>query len=75
MSTSHQEGAHFFHDIEFYYVTEDIADESFTKYVPSPSESSHNKRAIIFIFCCPGATARCSLHSLSADSMMPARVV
>ena len=50
MSTSHQEGTHFLHDREFYYVTEDIADESFTKYVPSPSESSHNKIAIIFTF-------------------------
>jgi len=50
MSTSHQEGAHFLHDREFYYVSEDITDESSTKYVPSSSESSHNKRAIIFTF-------------------------
>jgi len=45
-----QEEAPFIHDREFSYVTEDIADESFTKYVPSPSEPSHNKIAIIFTF-------------------------
>jgi len=50
ISTRHQEEAPLLHDREISYVTEEIADESFTKYVPSPSESSHNKIAFNFTF-------------------------
>ena len=40
----------------------------------SPSESSHNKTAIILTVLCPPAAVRCSLQLLSADRMMPASV-
>ena len=70
----HHEEALFLHDREFSYVAEDIAEETFTKNVSSPSESSHNKTASILTILCPFAAVRCSLQSLSADRLMPASV-
>ena len=64
----------FFHDREFSYVTEDTAEETLTKVVSSRSESSHNKTASILTILCAFAAVRCSLQSLSADSLMPASV-
>ena len=41
----------------------------------SPPESSYNKKANVLTILCPNAVARCSLHSLSADSLMPSSVI
>jgi hypothetical protein len=55
----------------FACVTENIVKDTINKVSHLHSESSHSKKANIITFLGPGAVARCSLQTLSADSPMP----
>jgi hypothetical protein len=54
--------------------TEDIVKETLTNVVSFPFRFFHTNKGNILINLCPIAASRCSLDSVSADSLMPSLV-